>query len=275
MSLETAYNSVKGTLRPQVQGTCGLYSFYNAVQIMRAIDPKLPAVPSPKKSEGGTGGFTESLRHYAKRQLQSGQGEILTEAEMNAFIKAWGYRSESSGAKTSGAKGDFMTIQTRAGHPVLIAYLADQDSTGVVPVPNAASGDPGAHWSLVIGTKDKDAKVVEPNDPGNLRTWAVADLLLANTSADAKKFARHWAKITKTPSAAAKLINPRWAPPKHEARGIEPVANPKAWTPSPLASTSSPYLDEAKPKLYDLGGSTGSRHQQQKLAHVVIALLPP
>jgi hypothetical protein len=236
-------------------------------------NPKLPAVPSPKKSEGGTGGFTESLRHYAKRQLQSGQGEILTEAEMNAFIKAWGYRSESSGAATSGAKGDFLTIQTRAGHPVLIAYLADQDSTGVVPVPNAASGDPGAHWSLVIGTKDKDAKVVEPNDPGNLRTWAAADLLLANTNADAKKFVRHWAKTTLEPSALARSHAPDFAVPKHQARGIEPVANAKAWAPS----TSAPnvWLDATKPKLYDLGGSTGSRHQQQKLAHVVIALLPP
>lgn len=278
MNLSDAYTKVKSHLFPQVQGTCGLYSFYNAVQILRAIDGKLPSVPAPKKSEQpqGTTGKLQSLREFAKREFKSGQGEILTEAEMKAFVKAWGYRCETAGVATGAGKKDFLTIQTRAGHPVLIPYLADQDSTGIVPVPNAASGDPGAHWSLVIGTQGKDALVVEPNDPGVLRIWSLDGLMLANAAVDGKKFTRFWAKTETTPSATLLRVDPAFRLPKDQSTSIEPVPNPKGWTPS-----SGPHPQDqtmlvlGKTKLYDLGGPTGTRQDNQKLAHVLVAVLPP
>lgn len=275
MRLIDAYTKIKSTLRPQVQGTCGVYSFYNAVQILRQIDGKLPSVPSPKKSEASQGA-TQSLRQFAKRELRSGQGEILSEAEMKAFVKAWGYRSEVAGVATGAGKKDFLTTQTLGGHPVLIAYLADADSTGIVPVPNAASGDPGAHWSLVIGTNGKDGLVVEPNDPGNLKTWSMDGLMRANAAADGKKFARFWAKTVTKPSANLLQQRPGFQLPKNQSTGIEPVPNPKGWAQSSGPHPQNPqWLVQDKTKLYDLGGLTGSRQDQQKLAHVLIALLPP
>jgi len=275
MSLIDAYNTIKSTLRPQVQGTCGLYSFYNAVQILRQIDASLPSVPAPKKSEAAPGA-TQSLRQFAKRELKSGQGEILSEAEMQAFIKAWGYRSEAAGVATGSGKQDFLTTQTRGGHPVLIAYLADSDSTGIVPVPNAAAGDPGAHWSLVIGTKAKDMLVVEPNDPGNLRTWPMEGVMLANAAADSKKFDRFWEKTVIKPNAKLLRSDPGFQLPKDQSVGIAPLPNATGWAPSSGPYPQDPkYLVQDKTRLYDLGGLTGSRQDRQKLAHVMVALLPP
>jgi hypothetical protein len=273
MSLIDAYDKVKANLRPQVQGTCGLYSFYNGVQILRQIDPKLPTVPAAKKSEASAPA-AESLRKYAKREMKSGQGEILSSAEMTAFVKAWGYRCEASTATGSAARQDFLTIRTRASQPVLIAYLADQDPTGIVPVPNASSGDPGAHWSLVIGTKGGDALVVEPNDPGTLRTWPLAGLLLANAMADAKRFVRFWSKTVTTPTAVG-LQTGFGHLPKHQAVGIDAERTAVGWAPSTAPHPLAPAeYEQAKTKLYDLGGRTGSRQDQQHLSGVLIALLP-
>jgi hypothetical protein len=271
MNLLDAYEQVRASLRPQVQGTCGLYSFYNAVQILRQIDPSRPAVPAPKKSEAGPKA-TASLRQYAKRELRSGQGEILSAAEMITFIKAWGYRCEACQADGSAARQDFLAVQTRGGKPVLIAYLADEDSTGIVPVPNAASGDSGAHWSLVIGAKGGDALVVEPNDPGNLRTWPLAGLLLANAMTDTKKFARFWSKTVTTPTAAGlQQYGPLW-----QATGIEAEKTAKGWAPSKSPHPQAPdLLEQAKTRLYDLGGRTGSRQDKQRLSGVLVALVPP
>jgi len=168
MTLVEAYNQIHATLRPQVQGTCGLYSFYNAVQILRQITPTLPNVPTPKKCETA-GQIPMSLRQYAKREFKSGQGEILSEPEMIAFIKAGGYKPLTCGKDDDRSKTDFFTIQTRAGHPVMVAYLAGNAPSGVIPVPNAASGQEGGHWSLVLATHGGNASVVEPNAPNALK----------------------------------------------------------------------------------------------------------
>jgi hypothetical protein len=293
MSLETAYNTIRTSLRAQVQGTCGLYSFYNAVQILRAINPRLPQVPSPKKSEDPRGRATQSLRQYGKRQFQSGQGEILTAAEMIGFVNAWGYRGESCGSDGTAAKSDFLTIQTRADHPVLIAYLADDDPAGgsLIPVlPNAATPDPGPHWSLVIATEGGFAKVIEPNCPGTLMNWSLSTLLLANAGADAKTFTRFWAKTQywerwKTDLGPVKYEEIRKAHPEHNLPPFGPVGtsvkplpnlpNPKAWRPSSVIDPYDIGRDIHDTRVYDLGGRTGTRHERQKLAHVLISVLPP
>ena len=116
MNLQDAYNQVSAHLRPQVQGTCGLYSFYNAVRMLRAINGSNPEVPAPKKCEGAPGA-TQSLRQYAKREFKSGQGEILSEAEMVSFVSAWGYKPAPFVAGTYSAKPDFISLHTRGGQP--------------------------------------------------------------------------------------------------------------------------------------------------------------
>lgn len=117
MTLEEAYDAIRTTLRPQFQGTCGLYSFYNAVQILRRIDSSLRPVPTPKKCEAAPGA-TESLRQFAKRELKSGQGEILTEIEMTRLITNWGYKVASCGQNDRAGKSRFLTQQTVRTNPM-------------------------------------------------------------------------------------------------------------------------------------------------------------
>lgn len=275
MALVDHYNNVSKTLRAQVQGTCGIYSFYNAVCMLRDMDSKNPSVPSPKKSEASPGA-TVSLRQYAKRELKSGQGEILTEAEMTAFVKAWGYKVACFIAGTYSAKQDFITLHTKGGHPVLIPYLADEDTTGVIPVPSAASAGTGAHWSLIVGVTGKDALVVEPNAPQALKTWPMTGLLQANAASDTVKFKRFWAKTVHDEDEYKRRINPfrKGTKPLDDLRGISVVPDKSTWKPN-WKDGDPGYLGTGQVSLYDLGGRTGTRHENQKLSDVLIAILPP
>jgi len=207
---------------------------------------------------------------------------------MIAFIKAWGYKPLTCGKDDDGAKTDFFTIQTRAGHPVMVAYLAGSAPTGVIPVPNAASGQEGGHWSLVLATHGGNASVVEPNAPNALKIWSINALLLANAAIDSKIFDRYWAKTEsefyhQDPNAFHPRLNPsalvRDAVGKNFEIGVKPVPNPGTWNPN-LQGTWTPLSPihvkrTTETRLYDLGGESGTRHLRQKLNHVVIAVLPP
>jgi len=274
MSLVDSYNRVSSTLRDQVQGTCGIYSFYTAVCILRDMDPSCPTVPSPKKSEAGPGA-TVSLRQYAKRELKSGQGEILTEVEMTTFVKAWGYKVATFVEGTYSKRQDFITLQTKANHPVLVPYLADEDNTGIIPVSTVTAGA-GAHWSLIIGTKGKDVIVVEPNAPRAVKEWAMDSLLKSNAAADSVKFVRFWAKVVMDKPELQRQLKPKAArgPKVDSIRSINPVPDKDNWTPS-WKSGQPGYRGTGEVSLYDLGGVGGSRHTNQKLNNVLIAILPP
>jgi len=163
-------------------------------------------------------------------------------------------------------------MQTKGGHPVLVAYLADQDTTGIVPVPNAATSDPGAHWSLVIGAKGTNVLVVEPNEPGSLKTWSSTGLLQANADADCKKFDRFWAK------EVTEIFRPHSSTPfSVDKGGVLPIKDPTNWAPNTTQGVTSrgKVVKKTQTKLYDLGGATGTRHTRQKLSHVLIAIIPP
>jgi len=131
MALRHTYEIIRGRLPVQVQGACGLYSFFYAARLLRATNERLPAVPTPRKSEAEKPGYqkagydqAESLRKYAKRELRSGQGEILTEDEMVTMVRAWRYDALPSKATTAAEKKTFLVEQTGQGWPVLIAFLA-------------------------------------------------------------------------------------------------------------------------------------------------------
>lgn len=270
--LKQAYANIKDSLRDQVQGTCGIYSFYNAVQILRNLNALNPSVPAPKKSETKAGDKDiGSLREYAKRQLQSGQGEILSDAEMSNLVAAHGYAPLAFGrvSDVSGAaKRNFLEMCMRESYPVLIAYLADGNP---VEYAHAVTNTAGAHWSLIIGLEGKNVNVVEPNNPRDLRTWPLDDLLLMNGKADDVKFPRFWAKTVNTDAEYDRQLSPMPKPkPEHTGRGIEPIGNDKSkWLPHKSG------LGGGQVKAYDLGGDTGERQNKQNLNHVLIAVIPP
>lgn len=83
-NLVQAYNGACSTLKPQKQGTCGLYSFWYASLLLAAVNPgaKKPII-YPRSGEGvGTAG--ESLRHFVKHTVNpissvgGSQGEVLS-----------------------------------------------------------------------------------------------------------------------------------------------------------------------------------------------------
>lgn len=270
--LKQAYANIKDTLRDQVQGTCGIYSFYNAVQILRNINALNPSVPAPKKSETKAGDKDiGSLREYAKRQLQSGQGEILSDSEMSNLVAAHGYAplTFGRGGDVGGAaKRNFLEMCMRECYPVLIAYLADGNP---VEYAHAVTATAGAHWSVIIGLEGKNVNVVEPNNPRDLRTWPLDDLLLMNGKADDVKFPRFWAKTVETDAEYDRQLAPRPKPkPEHTERGIVPIGNDKSkWLPHKSGGGGGQV------KVYDLGGDTGERQNKQNLNHVLIAVIPP
>lgn len=270
MKLIDAYNAIRDTLLPQVQGTCALYSFHTAVCLLRHINSLNPDVPTPKKCEAAPQDATESLRQYAKREFKSGQGEILSELEMAGLVTAWGYKAATFLGGGYSAKCDFIFVHMHAGHPVLVPYLATHDDTGVVAT-HAPSTGLGAHWSLIVGIDGKNAQVIEPNDPRTLRTWPMFDLLRANLVADRVEFPRYWAKIVANRDEYDRQTKVQPASPKvNGERYVSPVADAASWEP-----TWDSTAGTGEVKLYDLGGDTGQRQGQMKLKDVLVAIVPP
>lgn len=285
MSLTTDYDTIRNTLQGQVQGTCGLYSFYNAYRILCVSHKSLPKVPVPKKSyKDGPKKSSYSLRQFAKNVLESGQGEVLNSFDMERLIRACCYKAVPCGSDDKATKIKFITDQTAANHPVLVAYLAGGDHTGVIPIlrPLPVMGDDiGAHWSLIIGVdKNGKAEVVEPNAPQSLKLWSMDDLLLANSLSDRKTFAQYWEKTDRS------IVLDDGTPyplPKSGQVGIQaaPTLTPttvKTWKPDTVGKVVKKrgYTDTTKTtRVYDLGGDSGRRHLDQKLKDVLIAVLPP
>lgn len=272
--LTDSYNNVKGSLRPQVQGTCGIYSFYNAVRILRDINARNPTVPAPKKSEKLPSDAPGSLRHYSKAHLNSGQGEILTGTEMVTLIATHRYAPlnfSRSGAVNAAAKKIFLSRCMKSGYPVLVAYIA-----GGTPVvcKDTTAADTGAHWSLIIDTNATHATVVEPNAPTVAKVWPLDDLLLSNSKTDDGKFVRYWAKQVFHPGEYDRQMGtcgPKATTPKvHATRGIDAIGSSAAG----FAPSWNPRTG-GKVGVYDIGGATGTRHTDQDLNNVLIAIIPP
>src|SRR5262245_39078558 len=104
MNLKEAYDRYsRWNLWPQLQGECGIYSFFYATLLLRTINPGggLPEV-HPRKYRGNPGQYpggtpTTSVRSWSKTQLHSGQGELLTESEMLSMVTHFGYPAHIPG----------------------------------------------------------------------------------------------------------------------------------------------------------------------------------
>jgi hypothetical protein len=291
MSLElmTAYAHVRTELPAQVQGTCGLYSFYYAVQILRQLNSKYPAVPYPKKRLITTAAplFATSLRQYAKATLGSGQGEILSVDEMKQLMLKFGYgaRTATSPAPSKDTKKQFLQDCMKQNLPVLVAYNSDEgpDATAIYSTDKVQGAGQFlcAHWSLIIDINAFGAAVVvEPQRPQKLKVWPLDDLLRANKLADQFPFVQYWAKVVydkdEFDRQVAKGKTPAPGARKSDYRGVAPVGDSKVgWAPSWDAAGN-----QGQAKLYDLGGvdtkgAPMDRHIKQALAHALVAVVPP
>lgn len=282
MALTDSYKRLKGQFTSQVQGTCGIYSFYNAVCLLRDMNPRNPAVPPPKRSQhaptDSTAGPHASLRKYAKRELKSGQGELLSETEVAELVAAHGYAplaiARHGAAVDVGAKKTFLKTCLDAGHPVLIAYMADQFGSEI-KYTSAVGPDSGAHWSLIIGLSGDRVEVIEPNAPNDLKVWPLKDLADANSRADRKTFTRFWSKLVTGPGEynRQRLPKDQRGPQQSAQRGINP--RPDLQSANQFQPSWHPQANQGQTKVYDLGGDDGLRHEDQDLKDVLVAVIPP
>ena len=176
-----------GALVPQVQGDCGIFSFWYATVLLRYCGDKRPAIYPRKHPRPGIpwadGAQPEvSIREWAKKNLRSGQGEVLTTAEMKEMVFAHGYMP--IGCSQPGAIGDLVGMN----HPVLVCYSI---SGGL---PETHPTGPHAHWSLIVDTRGQDCLVLNPHNPGHDNWWPLATLLASNQAVDDYSYERYWYK---------------------------------------------------------------------------------
>lgn len=214
-NLTGAYNSACKTLKPQKQGTCGLYSFWYATLLLAMVNPsaKKPIV-YPRKGEGAS---SESLRHYAKHTVGSGQGEVLSCAEMEQIIGHFGYGYDSH-VGAAGRK-EFVTRSLAANRPVLFPYMfGDTGPIYQFPAKSTPGVDYGPHWSLIYREFGAAYHYVEPNEPNHPVSFLKDVVLRSNSFVDSYKYDRYWSKGGKHTSKG-KLL------PYEYQSGISPLGN--------------------------------------------------
>lgn len=258
IKLTDSYTKICSNLEPQIQGTCGIYSFYIAARILQDA-VKSPAVPPPRRKHASIANAAgPSMRSFAKLNLDSGQGEILTETEMLGLITGHGYKALAFNASTT--KQAFISDCLSKEWPVLIAFLSDGRLDGRL---TAARADGGAHWSVIIGESPAPPAsptayfAINPHNPKSRRTWDITNTLASNGIVDGIKFVRYWEK--------------RKSGELDEIRGALTPAQ-KVLLKAQKAGTKPRGSGKS---IYDLGGEFKDRHLKQALNNVLIAVLPP
>jgi hypothetical protein len=206
MTLIEAYDQYNrsGQLWPQLQGDCGVYSFYYASLLLRAMNPSkgYPEVfPRKYKSDSTKNGgvpFKTSIREWCKSGLNSGQGEILTVDEMYRVIAHFGYRASYMGMggnmDSTKKRRNFISRELAAGHPVLIAFLEGGTSPNCYPTSTPAE-DTGAHWSVIIHDEGAHYTWIDPHKPEMLHSHPQDAFLKSNATVDSQILGQYWAKL--------------------------------------------------------------------------------
>lgn len=207
-SLLDAYKLTYPDMKPQVQGTCGIYSFWYATILLHHLNgAKYPVVPFPRACHGGDKG--KSMRHYAKKSIGSAQGELLTTAEMVNLVEHFGYEATVYHWYTNpwGRRPGFITESLKANRPVLFAYLMGAPAP-VTKATATVKDKPGPHWSLIIAETTTDYGYIEPNNPNEekalhashgqilsqLRWYPKNQVLESNASVDEVKLEQKWVR---------------------------------------------------------------------------------
>ena len=190
--LSVKYNNIKVMFKPQVQGDCGVFSFYYAARLRREVDSKRPQVWPPRKSlyEKTTDlGSEYSLRFLAKTGLLSAQGEILTADEMVRFVIISGYEGKLCKESKQSKRASFISDSLEADCPVLIPYIMSQ--TG--PTSRKVKGS-GSHWSVIINELSNRYVCINPWYPTSAKLYDKKMLLDSNQNVDKVKYSRYWIK---------------------------------------------------------------------------------
>jgi hypothetical protein len=194
MNLEEAWGKLAKTLKKQKQGTCGLYSFWYATLLLEQLGGT-KGIVYPRRCEGGTG---ESSRHFAKENVNSGQGEVLSEWEMVTIVQHYGYDAACYVPTGTDTRKAFITKHLTANRPILIAYLMDDDPETVAhPTVYGGGAGAGAHWSLLINEDGTEYRYLEPNKPNQITTFNKDHMLASNACVDNVKFVQYWKKPKK------------------------------------------------------------------------------
>jgi hypothetical protein len=195
MSLEAAWGKLAKTLKKQKQGTCGVYSFWYATLLLGHLGGK-KGIVYPRRCERPKGVTGESSRHFAKKNVNSGQGEILSEREMVTIVEHYGYSTTCYTPSGTDTRKAFITGHLNANQPILIAYLMGDYGPETVNTSTTYGGGPGAgaHWSLLIGESGSEYRYLEPNDPNQITVFNKDRLLAANACVDNVKFVQYWKK---------------------------------------------------------------------------------
>ncbi|MCI0702026.1 MAG: cysteine protease ATG4 [Planctomycetia bacterium] len=216
MDLYDAWQGAKGILKPQVQGDCGVYSFWYATVLLRQIKPSDPreviyprSHPNPEERvrlfkllgrppldrdwSGGAITKDKSIRHRVKNLVGSGQGEILTEQEMVLVVTSFGYNCTGNLIQIDPA--EFVSSNLKSNTPVLFAYMKGK-SGPIFSIPSGATGgtDYGSHWSLIIKEEGSNYIYLDPHDPNTPQKYPKSTVLKSNAFVDDYKYVRYWAK---------------------------------------------------------------------------------
>ncbi len=205
-TLSDAYYNIQKILKPQKQGTCGLYSFWFATLMLNSIRTGRKQVVYPRGCEGGAVDGV-SLRKFTKDTLGSAQGELLNHDEIAAMIHGFGWDFEVNDGGGEQRK-TFITNSLRQTRPVMFSYLAGGASYGgeqaVMPLRSVpANRACGPHWSLIVDESNMAYGFVEPNHPNGMKWDSKQTILRSNEIVDDFVMDRWWVKPASSPKGQA------------------------------------------------------------------------
>ena len=195
----------------QVQGTCGVFSFWYATVLLRKLDATKP-VTYPKESIGRKAlglpakdpslprtRVVDSIRWYTKTTLKSGQGELYNAHEIEAMVTKFGYSCVVCIDMSANNRRKFIADSIAHNRPVLFSYTKSVVTTPPAPVDaRSAAGTAGtsfgAHWSLIIDDKAGVYSYIDPHCPTKLQTFFSSIVLGSNGTVDSTQFKRFYGK---------------------------------------------------------------------------------
>lgn len=207
-NLSEAYANCQTVLKPQKQGTCGLYSFWFATLLRNNINPEKKPIVYPRKMEERTamgvtkGNEGRSLREFTKDQslggIHSGQGELLSLMEVILMIGEfkWDWLAHIAGGD---GRKRFITESFSKNRPVMFAHLAGgSPSMPITAIPPDRACGP--HWSLLITETTDEYEFIDPNHPLATEKLPKTQILRSNEIVDSFAMEKEW-------------IKPNWRPP--------------------------------------------------------------
>lgn len=208
-TLTDAYNNVVSVLKPQKQGTCGLYSFWFATLLLNSIRTDRKPVVYPRGCEGMPPGGL-SLRNFSKVALGSGQGELLNYDEIFGMIVGFGWDFDFDGGGGEQRQA-FISKSLSQNKPVMFSFLAGGSSYGgeilVMPLTDIPlDRGCGPHWSLIVAENADGYGFVEPNQPLRIKWDYKTRVLRSNEIVDSFVMAEEWVKPVGTPPGQSTVM---------------------------------------------------------------------